>query len=79
MVDTIPISYSDTYWEEKLPSDYEDIINWSKDSVQCFSISFLYPTKKDSFQWTTKKELFSIFCKGFQISNGQVSFVISIC
>ena len=44
-----------TYWEQKLPSDYEDIIKWSKDSLQ----------------WTTKKELYSILSKGFPVNNGE--------
>ncbi|KAL4561031.1 hypothetical protein LXL04_033192 [Taraxacum kok-saghyz] len=43
-----------TYWEQKLPSDCEDIINFSKE---------------DSLQWTTKKELYSIFCKWFPIQS----------
>ncbi|CAH1427409.1 unnamed protein product [Lactuca virosa] len=39
---------TDTYWEQKLPSDYEDIIKKSKNCVE----------------WTTKKELYSILRKG---------------
>lgn len=54
-VDMQTISDSDTYWEQKLPSDYEDIIKTSKDSVQ----------------WTTKKELYYILCKGFLINDGK--------
>ncbi|GKA16009.1 kinase-like domain, phloem protein 2-like protein [Tanacetum coccineum] len=34
-------SESDTYWEQKFPNDYEEILNFSKDSLM----------------WTTKKEL----------------------
>ncbi|KAL7602468.1 hypothetical protein Lser_V15G22813 [Lactuca serriola] len=45
------MSHSDAYWKEKLPSDYETIIKWSKDKLH----------------WTTKKELYSILCKGFLI------------
>ncbi|KAL4581145.1 hypothetical protein LXL04_017354 [Taraxacum kok-saghyz] len=41
---------TDTYWEQKLPSDYEEIIKCSKDSLQ----------------WNTKKELCSIFSNGSQ-------------
>ncbi|KAL4581147.1 hypothetical protein LXL04_017356 [Taraxacum kok-saghyz] len=40
----------DTYWEKKLPSDYKRIILWGEESLQ----------------QATKKELYSIFCKGFQ-------------
>ncbi|KAL4565078.1 hypothetical protein LXL04_029161 [Taraxacum kok-saghyz] len=48
----------DTYWEQKLPSDYGEIIKWSN----------------DSFQWRTKKELYSILCEGFPIKNGEQWF-----
>ncbi|MFS7923109.1 putative protein kinase RLK-Pelle-CrRLK1L-1 family [Helianthus anomalus] len=51
----------DTYWENKLPNDYDDIIKWSKDDVK----------------WTTKKELYSILCKGFLMSNGQGWFFLA--
>lgn len=54
--DMQPVVESDTYWEEKLPNDYEDIIKCSKDDVK----------------WTTKKELHSILCNGFLIENGVV-------
>ncbi|KAI3505573.1 hypothetical protein L1887_27705 [Cichorium endivia] len=50
-VDTHAISHLDAYWKEKLPSDYENIIKWSKNKLQ----------------WTTKKELYSIIRKGFPI------------
>ncbi|KAK9075450.1 hypothetical protein SSX86_003773 [Deinandra increscens subsp. villosa] len=50
-----PIIDSDANWEEKLPSDYEDIMKWSTISVQ----------------WTTKKEAYSIICKGLLINDGQ--------
>ncbi|KAL8238973.1 hypothetical protein R6Q59_015540 [Mikania micrantha] len=53
-----PIIYSDANWEEKLPTNYVDIIKWSKNSVQ----------------WTTKKEAYSIICKGFLLSDGQEWF-----
>ncbi|KAI3505408.1 hypothetical protein L1887_27537 [Cichorium endivia] len=46
------ISDSDTYWEQKLPSNYEDMIKRSNESQQ----------------WATKKELYSIFRKGFPVS-----------
>ncbi|XP_076916932.1 uncharacterized protein LOC143576793 [Bidens hawaiensis] len=46
----------DTYWEKKLPKDYNDIMKWSKDGVE----------------WTTKKQLYSILCKGFRMHNGYV-------
>ncbi|KAL7587440.1 hypothetical protein Lser_V15G40498 [Lactuca serriola] len=48
-------SHSDTYWEQKLPKDCEEIIMWSKDRVS----------------WTTKKELYSILCKGFLINDAK--------
>ncbi|KAI3500220.1 hypothetical protein L1887_36038 [Cichorium endivia] len=60
-VDTQNISHSDTYWEQKLPTDYEDIIKWSKDSLQ----------------WTTKKDLYSILCEGFPINNGEEWFSLA--
>ncbi|MFS7928098.1 putative protein kinase RLK-Pelle-CrRLK1L-1 family [Helianthus anomalus] len=49
------ISDSDANWEEKLPVDYEDIMKRSKNSVQ----------------WTTKEEAYSIICKGFLISDNE--------
>ncbi|KAL7602472.1 hypothetical protein Lser_V15G22814 [Lactuca serriola] len=45
------MSHLDAYWKEKLPSDYENIIKWSKDKLH----------------WKTKKELYSILYKGFPI------------
>ncbi|CAI9290789.1 unnamed protein product [Lactuca saligna] len=60
-VDMQTISDSDTYWEQKLPSDYEDIIKTSKDSVQ----------------WTTKKELYYVLCKGFLINDGKQWFSLA--
>lgn len=64
------MSHSDAYWKEKLPSDYETIIKWSKDKLH----------------WTTKKELYSILCKGFliQIQGEEVNLlfpyhVLQIC
>ncbi|KAJ0716103.1 putative protein kinase RLK-Pelle-CrRLK1L-1 family [Helianthus annuus] len=53
-----PISDPYVYWEEKLPNDYEDIIKLSKNSVQS----------------TTKKEVYSIFCRGFLINDDQEWF-----
>lgn len=53
--DMLPISDSDSDWEQKLPDDYKDIIKWSKRSLQ----------------WTTNKELYFILHKGFLINNGQ--------
>ncbi|KAI7743870.1 hypothetical protein M8C21_030319 [Ambrosia artemisiifolia] len=53
-----PILDSDSNWEDKVPIDYEDIIKLSKNSMQ----------------WTTKKELYSIFRKGFLINDGQEWF-----
>lgn len=50
------ISNPDSYWEQLLPTDYEEIIKLSKN--------------KD-VQWTTKKELYSTLCKGFLINNGK--------
>ncbi|KAI3505409.1 hypothetical protein L1887_27538 [Cichorium endivia] len=46
------ISDSDTYWEQKLPSNHQDMIKWSDESQQ----------------WETKKELYSIFRKGFPVN-----------
>ncbi|PWA37972.1 Phloem protein 2-like protein [Artemisia annua] len=54
-IQTVSDSESDTYWEQKLPNDYEEILNLSKDSLK----------------WTTKKELYSILRRGFLIDNGQ--------
>ncbi|KAL7596053.1 hypothetical protein Lser_V15G29985 [Lactuca serriola] len=60
-IDMQTISDSDTYWEEKLPRDYEDIIK----------------TSKDSLQWTTKKDLYSVLCKGFPINDGDQWFSLA--
>ncbi|KAD6453742.1 hypothetical protein E3N88_08448 [Mikania micrantha] len=54
------ISDSDAYWEEKLPTDYEDIMKWSTDILQ----------------WTTKKEAYSIIRKGFLIDDGKKWFFL---
>nr|GEV84489.1 hypothetical protein [Tanacetum cinerariifolium] len=56
------ISDSDTYWKEKLPNDYEEILKMSKDKVE----------------WTTKKEIYSILRKGFLIDNCQLQKWFSI-
>ncbi|KAL7594775.1 hypothetical protein Lser_V15G29997 [Lactuca serriola] len=53
-----PSDYEDRYWERKLPSDYKEIINSSKYIMR----------------WTTMKELYSIFCKGFPIDDGEEWF-----
>ncbi|KAK1417801.1 hypothetical protein QVD17_26935 [Tagetes erecta] len=50
-----PISDSNVNWEEKLLTDYEDV-------VKCF---------KNNVQWTTKKEAYSIIRKGFLIEDGK--------
>lgn len=61
-VDMQTISDPDMNWEQKLPNDYQEIIKWSKDCVQ----------------WTTKKELYSILCKGFLINNDEEVTLISM-
>lgn len=55
-----PSDYEDRYWERKLPSDYKEIINSSKYIMR----------------WTTMKELYSIFCKGFPIDDGEEVYPI---
>ncbi|KAJ0475888.1 hypothetical protein HanHA300_Chr13g0470841 [Helianthus annuus] len=45
-------SESDANWEEKMPTDYEDIMESSGNSLQ----------------WTTKEEAYSIIRKGFFIN-----------
>lgn len=57
-IQIISDSNSDTNWEQTLPNDYEEILKLSKDSVE----------------WTTKKELYSILCRGFLLDNGQQWF-----
>ncbi|KAD6454129.1 hypothetical protein E3N88_08835 [Mikania micrantha] len=56
-----PISDLDSDWEQHLPNDCEEIIKWSEDGVQ----------------WTTKKELHSLLCKGFSIKNGGEWFFLA--
>ncbi|KAJ0691165.1 putative protein kinase RLK-Pelle-CrRLK1L-1 family [Helianthus annuus] len=56
MFDVQPIS--DVNWNEKLPTDYEDIMKLSKHSGQ----------------WLTQKEAYLIICKGFLINDGQKWF-----
>ncbi|KAD6453740.1 hypothetical protein E3N88_08446 [Mikania micrantha] len=51
---------SDSYCEEELPADYEDIMKWSTDIMQ----------------WTTKKEAYSIIRKGFLIDDGEKRFFL---
>ncbi|KAJ9542523.1 hypothetical protein OSB04_029029 [Centaurea solstitialis] len=53
-----PTSGSDKDWEQKLPKDYEQISEWSKDSIK----------------WRTKKELYIHFCKGFLVNDGEEWF-----
>ncbi|KAM0005767.1 putative phloem protein [Helianthus debilis subsp. tardiflorus] len=57
-LDMQSISDSDANWEAKLPTDYGDIITWSKNHMQ----------------WTTKKEAYSILCRGFLINDGNEWF-----
>nr|GEZ10660.1 protein kinase-like domain, phloem protein 2-like protein [Tanacetum cinerariifolium] len=59
-IQTISDSESDTFWEQKFPNDYEEILNLSKESLM----------------WTTKKELYSILRRGFLINNGQEWFTV---
>ncbi|MFS7990389.1 hypothetical protein Hanom_Chr11g01058321 [Helianthus anomalus] len=56
MFDVQPIS--DVNWNEKLPTDYEDIMKLSKHSGQ----------------WLTQKEAYLIIRKGFLINDGQKWF-----
>nr|XP_043630678.1 putative F-box protein PP2-B8 [Erigeron canadensis] len=46
---------SETFWEQKLPKDYKDIVEWSNYAVR----------------YATKKELYSVLRKGFLINNGE--------
>ncbi|PWA46697.1 protein kinase-like domain, Phloem protein 2-like protein [Artemisia annua] len=54
------ISDSDTYWEQNIPNDYEETLKLSKVSLV----------------WKTKKELYSILCKGFLLDNGYQWFSV---
>ncbi|KAM0070251.1 putative protein kinase RLK-Pelle-CrRLK1L-1 family [Helianthus debilis subsp. tardiflorus] len=54
------ISDSDANWEEKLLVDYQDIMKRSKNSLQ----------------WTTKEEAYSIIYKGFLISDDETQIGI---
>ncbi|PWA80173.1 Helicase, C-terminal [Artemisia annua] len=45
--------YLDTYWENKLPKDYANLIKLSDDSIQ----------------WTTKENLYDVLREGFLIDN----------
>ncbi|KVH72232.1 Phloem protein 2-like protein, partial [Cynara cardunculus var. scolymus] len=60
-VDIQPISDLDTDWERKLPEDHEEIIKWFGDSIE----------------WTTKKELYFLFCKGFVINDDKERFFLA--
>nr|GEY54035.1 protein kinase-like domain, phloem protein 2-like protein [Tanacetum cinerariifolium] len=51
---------SDTYWGQKLPNDYEEILKLSNHCIE----------------GKTKKELYSMFCQGFLIDNGQQWFAV---
>ncbi|GJX74878.1 hypothetical protein Tco_0313473 [Tanacetum coccineum] len=53
-------SDSDTYWGQKLPNDYEEILKLSNPSIE----------------GKTKKELYSMLCQGFLIDNGQQWFAV---
>ncbi|KAM0070547.1 putative protein kinase RLK-Pelle-CrRLK1L-1 family [Helianthus debilis subsp. tardiflorus] len=57
-IDMQSTSDSEIYWEQKVPKNYEEMIKLSKDRVK----------------WTTKKELFFILRKGFQINDGKEVF-----
>ncbi|KAI7752516.1 hypothetical protein M8C21_015867 [Ambrosia artemisiifolia] len=60
-VDIQPLSDTETYWEQKLPIDYKEIIKLSKDSVQ----------------WRTMKELYNILCEGLLINGGKEWFSLA--
>ncbi|KAD4178564.1 hypothetical protein E3N88_27155 [Mikania micrantha] len=60
-VDMRTIPDTDTYWEQKLPIDYEDIIKWSVNGVR----------------WGTKRELYDILCEGILISSGEKWFSLA--
>ncbi|XP_076959247.1 uncharacterized protein LOC143635252 isoform X1 [Bidens hawaiensis] len=55
-----PMSHKETYWKEKLPADYEDIIKWSKDGVR----------------WETTKDLYYIFRRGVLLDDGEEWFFL---
>ncbi|CAI9261800.1 unnamed protein product [Lactuca saligna] len=57
----VSILESDTDWELNLPHDYEEILCWSKDALQC----------------TTKNELYSILCKGIPMNDGELWFSLA--
>ncbi|PWA47039.1 protein kinase-like domain, Phloem protein 2-like protein [Artemisia annua] len=52
------IDDDDKYWEDKLPSDYQRYIEMSD----------------EPFSYTTKKELYLLFCHGFLARNGELWF-----
>ncbi|KAL8246202.1 hypothetical protein R6Q59_007418 [Mikania micrantha] len=60
-VDMQPNLDLDTFWEQKLPTDYEEILKLLKYEVK----------------WITKKELYFVLCEGFPINNGQEWFYLS--
>ncbi|KAJ9537980.1 hypothetical protein OSB04_030713 [Centaurea solstitialis] len=60
-VDMLPISDSIIDWEQKLPNDYEEIMNWPKCCLK----------------WTTRKQLYSLLCEGFLIFNTGEWFFIA--
>ncbi|KAL8238970.1 hypothetical protein R6Q59_015537 [Mikania micrantha] len=59
-VDAQPISDSDSNWEESLPSDFQVIIERSKEGVR----------------WTMKNEAYSTLCEGFLIDDGDKWFFL---
>ncbi|KAJ0692374.1 putative protein kinase RLK-Pelle-CrRLK1L-1 family [Helianthus annuus] len=68
--DKQPISDSDSdaNWEEKMPTDYEDIMKLSKKGIF------------DYFPWTAnkkKKKAYSILCKGFLTNDGMMVSLIA--
>ncbi|XP_042758545.2 uncharacterized protein LOC111908106 [Lactuca sativa] len=61
-MDMQTISHPDTYWEQKLPNDWKEILKLSK---------------YHSLRLKTKKELYSILCKGFAINNDKEWFFLA--
>ncbi|KAJ9537578.1 hypothetical protein OSB04_030311 [Centaurea solstitialis] len=50
-----------TLWEQNLPNDYEQIIKWSKYSLE----------------WSKKRKLYHRFCRGFLINKGEELFSLA--
>ncbi|CAI9285007.1 unnamed protein product [Lactuca saligna] len=61
-MDMQTISHPDTYWEQILPNDWKEILKLSK---------------YHSLRLKTKKELYSILCKGFAINNDKEWFFLA--